>query len=57
MRLKRELMDLRDEIFARPEEEVIVEDGAHITTEGEGQKDSEAKRAWDERARHLKQVR
>jgi hypothetical protein len=41
MRLKRELMDLRDEIFARPEEEVIVEDGAHITTEGEGQKDSE----------------
>ena len=57
LRLKREMDGLRDELFAREEEEAVVED-AHVVTNGEnGQTDSEAKRAWDARARHLKQVR
>jgi hypothetical protein len=58
-RLKKELTDLRDEIFARPEdaEEIIQIDEVHVPTDGSaGQKDNTAKRAWDERAKHLKQV-
>ena len=47
---------LRDELFAREEESIIVDD-AHVPTEGEGQSDSEAKKAWDARAKYLKTVR
>ena len=58
LRLKREMDGLRDELFAREEEEAIIVDDAHVVTDGEdSQKDSEAKRAWDARAKHLKQVR
>jgi septal ring factor EnvC (AmiA/AmiB activator) len=55
-RLKRELTDLRDEIFHR-EEEVIETDGAHIPTEDGAPTETEAKRAWNERAAHLRKVR
>jgi hypothetical protein len=49
---------LRDELFAREEEEPIIDDDAHVVTDGESsQTDSEAKRAWDARAKHLKTVR
>ena len=49
---------LRDELFAHQEEEGIVIDDAHVATDGESrQTDSEAKRAWDARAKHLRQVR
>jgi hypothetical protein len=49
---------LRDELFAREEEEAIIVDDAHVVTGGENASiDSEAKRAWDARAKHLKQVR
>ena len=49
---------LRDELFAREEEDAIIVDDAHVVTDGENrQTDSEAKRAWDARAKHLKQVR
>jgi hypothetical protein len=49
---------LRDELFAREEEEAIIVDDAHVATDGENsQTDSEAKRAWDARAKLLKQVR
>jgi hypothetical protein len=49
---------LRDELFAHQEEEDIVIDGAHVASDGENrQTDSEAKRAWDARAKLLKQVR
>jgi chromosome segregation ATPase len=57
LRLKREMDSLRDELFAREEEEAIIVDDVRVVTDGEGQKDSEAKRAWDARAKHLKQVR
>ena len=58
LRLKREMDALRDELFTREEEEAIIVDNAHVVTEGENsQTDSEAKRAWDARAKHLKQVR
>jgi peptidoglycan hydrolase CwlO-like protein len=56
--LRRQMENLKDVIFARPEvEETIVEDAAHIVTDGSiGQKDNPAKSAWDARAKHLKQV-
>jgi hypothetical protein len=58
LRLKREMDGLRGELFAREEEEAIIVDDAHVVTDGENrQTDSEAKRAWDARAKHLKQVR
>jgi hypothetical protein len=58
LRLKREMDGLRDELFAREEEEAIIVDDAHVVTDGENSRtDSEAKRAWDARAKHLRQVR
>jgi hypothetical protein len=58
LRLKREMDGLRDELFSREEEEAIIVDDAHVVTDGEnGQTGSEAKKAWDARAKHLKQVR
>jgi hypothetical protein len=47
---------LRDVPFACEEEESVVVGEAHVPTEGEGQKDSAAKRAWDEHAKHLRSV-
>jgi hypothetical protein len=56
--VKREMDGLRDELFAREEEEDIIIPDAHLVTDGEhSQTDSEAQRAWDARAKHLKQVR
>jgi hypothetical protein len=57
--LKGEMDSLRDELFRREEEEeVIIVDDAHVVIDGENsQTGSEAKRAWDARAKHLKQVR
>jgi chromosome segregation ATPase len=58
LRLKREMDGLRDELFAREEEEAIIVDDAHVFTDGENSETgSEAKKAWDARAKHLKQVR
>jgi hypothetical protein len=58
LRLKREMDSLRDELFARDEEEAIIVDEVHVVTDRKNsQTDSEAKRAWDARAKHLKQVR
>jgi chromosome segregation ATPase len=58
LRLKREMDGLRDELFALEEEQAIIVDDAHFVTDGESsQTGSEAKRAWDARAKHLKQVR
>ena len=51
LRLRREMDGLRDELFAREEEEEIIND-AHVVTDGENSRtDSEAKRAWDARAK------
>ena len=57
LRLKREMDNLRDELFAREEEEALVVDVAHATDGDYSQTNSEGKRAWDARAKHLKQVR
>ena len=58
LRLRREMDGLRDELFAREEEEAIILDDAHVVTDGENASiESEAKRAWDARAKHLRQVR
>jgi hypothetical protein len=58
LRLKREMDGLGDELFRREEDDAIIVDEAHVVTDGENsQTDSEAKRAWDARAKHLKQVR
>jgi chromosome segregation ATPase len=58
LRLKRELTDLRDAIFARPEnEETIVEDAAHVVTDGSAPSvESDRQRAWKDRQRALKTV-
>jgi hypothetical protein len=55
-RLRREMDGLRDELFAREEEEAIIIDDAVVTDGESSQTDSEAKRAWDASAKHLKQV-
>jgi hypothetical protein len=58
LRLRREMDGLRDELFAREEEEATIADEAHVATDGDNsQTDSEGKRAWDARAKHLKTVR
>jgi hypothetical protein len=58
LRLKREMDALRDELFHREEEEAVIVDDAHVVTDGETASiESEAKKAWDARAKHLKQVR
>jgi hypothetical protein len=58
LKAKRTMDGLRDALFAREDEETIVADDAHVVTDGESsQTGSEAKRAWDARAKHLKQVR
>jgi hypothetical protein len=57
LRLRREMDGLRDDLFRREEEEVIETDEAHIVTDGSvPSTESDAKRAWKERQRHLKQV-
>ena len=56
LRLRREMDGLRDELFAREEEEAIIIDDAVVTDGESSQTDSEAKRAWDASAKHLKQV-
>ena len=58
LRLKREMDGLRDELFACEQEEVIIVDDAHVVTDGENAStESEAKKAWNARAKLLKQVR
>jgi hypothetical protein len=56
LKAKRSMDSLRDQLFAREEEEAMVVDEAHVPTEGEGQKDSEGKRMWAERQKALRQV-
>jgi chromosome segregation ATPase len=56
LRLKREMDGLRDELFARPEDEGMVADEAHIPTEDGAPVETDAKRAWKDRQRQLRQV-
>jgi hypothetical protein len=57
LKAKRTMDSLRDDLFRREEEEVIAADEAHIPTDGEGAaNENERKRAWDERAKHLRKV-
>ena len=55
--LRRQMDDLKNEIFARPEEETIIVDDLHVVTDGENvSTESERKKIWDERAKHLRKV-
>jgi peptidoglycan hydrolase CwlO-like protein len=56
--LRRQMDDFKDEIFARQDEEVTLADDGPRTTEADDglSPASAAKKLWDERARHLKQV-
>ena len=55
--LRRQMDDLKNEIFARPEdEETIAVDETHVPTEGEHASESERQRAWKNRQRQLRTV-
>jgi hypothetical protein len=47
---------LRDELFAREEDDAPVVDEAHAPTEHGASAESQAKRSWNERAAHLRKV-
>ena len=57
LRLKREMGGLRDELFAREQEEAIIVDEAHVVTGSTPTTETDAKRAWNERQKHLGQIR
>jgi chromosome segregation ATPase len=55
--LRRQMDDLKNEIFARPEDEIIVEDTAHVVTDGSApSSESEGRRMWKERQKQLRTV-
>jgi chromosome segregation ATPase len=57
LRLRREMDGLRDDLFRPENEEVIVEDAAHVVTDGSAPSaESERQRAWKDRQRALKTV-
>ena len=58
LRLRREMDGLRDDLFRREDETVMVLDEAHTPTDGEGAPsvESEGHKLWKERAAHLKKV-
>jgi hypothetical protein len=55
LRLRRAMDGLRDVLFAREDEQAIVEDPANTPNE-DGGPEGERHRSWKERQRHLKQV-
>jgi hypothetical protein len=58
--LRRQMDDLKNAIFARPEsegEETIVEDAAHVVTDGANpSSESERQRAWRDRQKALRTI-
>jgi hypothetical protein len=58
LRLRREMDGLKEDLFRRDEdEETIVEDTAHIVTDGEKPSvESEGRRLWKERQKALRTV-
>jgi predicted nucleic acid-binding Zn-ribbon protein len=55
--LRRQMDDLKNEIFARPEdEETIAVDETHVPIEGEHASEGERQRAWKNRQRQLRTV-
>ena len=57
LRLRREMDGLRDDLFRREEEEVIVTDEAHVITDGSmPSSESERQRAWKDRQKALRTV-
>lgn len=56
LRLKREMDNLRDELFAREQEEAIIVDEAHVVTGSTPTTETDAKKAWNERQKHLGQL-
>ena len=56
LRLRREMDSLRDELFRREDDEVIVQDEAHVVTEDGASPESEGHRLWKDRQSHLRKV-
>jgi hypothetical protein len=57
LKAKRSMDALRDQLFRRDDDEAIVEDNTHVPTDGSAPStETDAKRMWKERQRHLKQV-
>jgi hypothetical protein len=56
LKAKRNMDSLRDELFRHEEEEVITIDESHSPTQDGVSSENERKRAWDERAKHLRKV-
>jgi chromosome segregation ATPase len=54
--LRRQMDDLKGEIFARPEEETIVTDGANTPTEDGAGPEGERHRSWKARQKQLRSV-
>ena len=56
--LKTEMIALQQSLFFREEEkEVMEKDNAHVPYDGEGQRDTSARQAWQERAQLLKKTK
>jgi erythromycin esterase-like protein len=53
--LRRQMDDLKNEIFARPEDENIVADEAHVATE-DGASEGERHKSWKDRQKLLRSV-
>jgi uncharacterized coiled-coil DUF342 family protein len=56
LRLRREMDDLKNDLFRRDEDEVILEDNTHTPTEEGASTESEGHRLWKDRQRQLKSV-
>jgi hypothetical protein len=57
LKAKRSMDGLRDQLFAREEEETIVMDESHVVTDGENPStESERQRAWKDRQKLLRTV-
>jgi hypothetical protein len=55
LRLRREMDNLKEELFARPEDEVIIEDNAHNPS-ADAPSESERHKSWKDRQRTLRTV-
>jgi hypothetical protein len=56
LKAMRSMDGLRDELFRREDEEVIVEDRTHVVTDGQSRGESEGHKMWKERAAHLRKI-
>jgi chromosome segregation ATPase len=56
LRLRREMDSLKDDLFRREDDEVIIQDDTHTPTEDGAAPETEAKRMWRDRQKQLRTV-